>query len=259
MLRANDMLRLTPAAVSLLLTAGGCSQTDTHVQVFAFSEEGGSITDLEVTALPFDPDRMLDSLAAASPNARPAFPELESEMLAYRRPEAAQLHEIGAAWRYTRDSVSSLADSLNRVAPDSPGYATRYERLRQQYRRLAQRAVERDAEFRAQVGEDRELARRATAAADSLRVWERSAYGDFPRLSDSAVAMSGRSVLVGATDEHGHLDLELAAGPWWLVARLPELENPFVERYWNVPIVVSPFGPARVPLSERTGSRRWRH
>jgi hypothetical protein len=255
------MVRRLPALTiaALVSAAAACSRSETHVGVVAFSEEGGGIPDLEVTALPFDADGILDSLAAAHPAARPVFPDLEHEMLTYSRPEATQLHEIGAAWRATRDSVAILADSLNRVSPNSPGYAAAYERLRQQYRRLAQRAVERDREFREEIGEDRNLARRASAAADSLRAWERSAYADFAMLADTALARSGRNPQSGITNEHGHAQLALEPGAWWLMARLPERGNPFVERYWNVPMVVSPFGPRRVPLSKVNSSRRWRH
>jgi len=247
------------AAASLLVFGTGCSPTETTVEVNAFLAESGPLSNLEITVLPFDPGSLLDSLAAASPTPRPTFPELDAEMAAYRRPEVGQLRAIGTGWRVTRDSVARLADSLREAGQDSPGYDEAYERLRRQYQRLAQRAVERDAEFRAQVGEDRDLALRAGSAADSLRVWEQTVYADFPALADSIVARSGHQPQTAVTDEHGNAELDLAPGAWWLVATVGDRYNPFVERHWNVGIVVSALGPSRIPLSDFNSATRWRH
>ena len=247
------------AALLLAAASLACSDKEVHLEVFASDQGSLPTPDLEITAYPFDLERILDSLAAASATPRPTFVDLEAEMLVYRRPEVQHLQEIGAAWRVTRDSVKYLADSLNRVSPESPGYGTAYSRLRQQYRRLAQRALDRHREFRDQVGEDRELALRATTAADSLRAWERAAYTDFPTLADSALAKSEREIASGTTDEDGRSELHLDPGRWWLVARLPDRRNPFMETYWYVPIVVTALGPFRVPLDSETSIVRWRH
>jgi len=229
------------------------------VEIHAFLAEGEPVVGLEILALPFDPDRITDSLTHAASEPHPTFPELQAEMAAYRRPEAEQLYEIGTSWRATRDSVRHLADSLNSVSPAALGYAVAYERLRQQYRRLAQRQAEREAAFRQQMGDDRDLALRASHAADSLREWESEAYADFPALADSALTRSGREPQEGVTDAEGRLELALEPGPWWLIARMREEENPFSERYWNVAVVMSNLGPPRIPLSESNSLRRWRH
>ncbi len=247
------------AATALVAVGAGCTPTEAIVEVVAFLDESGPVTSVEITALPFDPWHVLDSLAAASVTPKPSFPALEAEMAAYRRPDVEEMRDIGTTWRITRDSVARLADSLRLVAPNSPEYDRAYERLRGQYQRLAQRAVERDAQFKEQVGEDRDLALRASAAADSLRAWERMAFAEFAELADSLVAWSGREPVTAVTDEHGAAELVLAPGRWWLVATLPDRDNPFVERHWNVGFTVSAFGPARVPLFDHNASTRWRH
>ncbi len=241
------------------IAMGACSGAGTSVGIHAFLAEGEPIVGLEILSLPFDPDRITDSLTRAASQPRPTFPELQAEMAAYRRPGAEQLHEIGTSWRATRDSVKRLADSLSLVPPATPGYAAAYERLRQQYRRLAQRQAERDVAFREQMGDDRDLALRASDAADSLRIWESEAYADFPVLADSALARSGREPLEGVTDAEGRLALVLEPGPWWLVARMRDEDNPFSERYWNVGVVISRLGPRRIPLTESNSLSRWRH
>ncbi len=244
-------------AVSALLL--GCQGTETEVRVVAVTSRGQPLSSLEVTALPFDPDRLRDSLAAASDTRAPSFPGLESELRAYQRPEEREFSGVGATWRATWDSVQSLADSLRSRSPTGPGYRASYGRLRELYRRLAQRAAERDSRYREQFGDDRQLAFRAAAAADSLRAWERGAYADFAGLADSEVDRAGRRWQAGVTNQDGILGLELEEGAWWFIARIPDVANPFLEHYWNVPVVVRAIGPPVVPLYEGNAVTRWRH
>lgn len=248
---------LTALAAATVLVA--CSGQETHLELHAFLSEEEPLAPMEITALPFDPDRLLDSLAGASSHPLPEFPELALEMADYQRPGEAALNNIGSEWHATHDSVTQLADSLNHVSHRSPGYTAAYERLRQLYQRLAQRAVERDAALREQVGEDRELATRAAAAADSLRVWQNAAYADFADLADSALARSGRDRIELVTDGDGNAELVLEPGAWWLIAKWPHQENPFMEYYWNVPLVVNALGPRVVPLYPGNLVTRWRH
>lgn len=253
--------RRTAALVTTLaaaLGAGGCSTSETRLEARAFLGEE-PIAGLEITALPFDSDRLFDSLAGAASTPKPAFPDLEAEWASYSRPDERELRELGTSWGATRDSVGRLADSLTKVTPSSPGYAVAYGRLRQQYRRLAQRAAERDAALLERIGDDRQLALRATAAADTLRAWERDAYADFPALADSAMKRAGASWNRGVTNDAGVTHLVLAPGSWWLIARRPDPENPFAEYYWNVAVVVSGVGPSVVPLHSGNGTTRWRH
>jgi hypothetical protein len=238
---------------------GGCAGGDVEVEVHAVSEIGGPLAELEVRALPFDPDRILDSLGRVALAPRPRFHTLESEMAVYRRPSTEALESLGVEWRTTYDSVVRLADSLRSVSSQSAGYATAYDGLRRLYQRLAQRASDRDAEFQERIGDDRELAVRAGAAADTLRAWEREAYAAFPALADSAVARSGRPPRQARTDAGGHLVLTLEPGSWWLIARREKPENPFIEYYWKVGIVLSPVGPKAVPILPDNRVTRWRH
>jgi hypothetical protein len=256
---SNAMNRSHCTALAAAMALAACSAPEPHLEFHASIHEGEVLAGLEIWALPFDPDRLLDSLARTSGSPRPEFPELEEEMSSYLRPDQDALLDIGTSWRATQDSVRRLADSLNQESPRSPGYAAAYERLRQQYQRLAQRAVERDAAFREQVGDDRELATRATAAADSLRAWEHIAYADFADLADTAVARAGREPMLVVTDSDGKAELVLEAGAWWLIAKQREGENPFRERYWNVPLVMSAVGPRVAPLYSGNSVTRWRH
>jgi hypothetical protein len=60
------------------------------------------------------------------------------------------------------------------------------------------------------------------------------------------------------TDSSGHADVELPRGDWWLVLRVPDPENPFLEYRWHVGVRVTPF-PERVPLLPLDAEHVWRH
>jgi len=254
---ASTSLRLTVSV--LVVGAIGCFDGEAHLEVYALQHEEEPLVGVEIMALPFNPDQILDSLARTSSAAKPVFPELEGEMAAYVRPEEAVVRGIGAGWLDAMDEVKHLADSLNRVSPSSPGYAAAYDRLRMQYRQLAQHAVERDREFREHMGDDRDLASRASSAADSLRRWENEVFVGFPVLADSALARSGRPMHTGMTDEAGKVEFTLSSGRWWLIARWNDPDNPFTEQYWNVALRMSVLGPRKVQLHSNNSTSRWRH
>jgi hypothetical protein len=230
-----------------------------EVHLRAEWEAGAPITQLEVTALPFDPDSILDSLAAAARSPQPSFEDLVAELWDYRRPAGDSVDDATRPWRALRDTVSQLADSLNAMDRDQPGYAQAYGRFRQLYARLAQRAADRDNALRQLGGADLDLVRRATVAAESLRTWEYGAYADYPDVAAAKVAEADREVVDAVTDSSGAAVLELASGRWWLIALLPDPDNPFLEYYWNVPVTATRLVPVRLPLNPGNSTRRWRH
>jgi hypothetical protein len=238
--------------------ATGCGGDASPVLVRASLGHGEPVTGLEITALPFDAEAVLDSLADAAPTPRPTFRALEAELAAYRSPEDDRLAEASIPWLALHDSVSRLADSLNGMDRRGATYARMYARFRQLYARLQQRATERDRALEELRGEDVTLARRAQAASEELRTWERDAYSAYPQIAAEALDRRGVEFVRATAAEDGTLHLELPPGEWWIVARLADPENPFQEYYWNVPLTVG-WRPVGVPLSERNTVRRWRH
>jgi len=211
-----------------------------------------SLRNHEIVALPYDPERILDSLERASSEPRPQFPELEAELMGFRRSNPHSIEESRADWINTREEVARLADSLNEIGRAAPGYAAAYARFRTAYAILARTEAGLEREMRNELAEDRDLARRAAAAADSVRRWERKAYRDFAHLTDAF-----DDVRV-TTDSAGNARVELAPGRWWIVAHVADRENPFLEFSWNIPIVVSSVVPVVVPVSSHNVTLRWR-
>jgi hypothetical protein len=246
------------AAVALVPFVIAC-QAETAIVVQAEFAGGDPVPDLGVMALPFDPAQLLDSLRAVAPWPKPDFGDLEAELREYERPDNAQYAELNLPWLALRDTVVALSDSLMAMDRSEPGYATRYARFRQLYARLAERASERDRALRDVAGEDVALARRAASAADSLRAWEYEAFASYGELAAAAVIRAERGVAEGETDNAGMLELEIEPGRWWLVARRPDPNNPFMEYFWSVPVTATRVVPVRVPLTPQNAQWRWRH
>ncbi len=246
------------AAMALIL-GSACGAGEISLDVFASDEDGRPLSGLEVTVLPHDHVRLLDSLGTAALTPRPTFEHLEREFQGYRMPDVEALHSADGEWRAIRDSVRHLSDSLNVVGRDAPGYARRYQYLGDLYRRFTQLTAERDARLRDQIGAHRDLAEAAQAAADSLRLWEQVAYADYRALAESASIGTGREGLTAVTGPDGIATVSLEPGPWWVTARLRDPENPYREYFWNIGLVAGRFGPRRVPLALEFAERRWRH
>jgi hypothetical protein len=226
-------------------------------------QPGVPLAGLEITALPVNPDALLDSLAAAARTPQPRFLDLERAMEGFRedagQPDSAGALRATAAWQAVRDSLEEVAGRLRAADRASLAYREMYGRLRALYDRLGQRAAERDRAMQAGLGTERQLARRAEQAADSLRRWEQVAFADFPARLEVAVRESGRDLRQTPTDSTGVARFSLPPGRWWIQARVRDPDNPFVERYWNLPLTLTRLVPVAVPLAEGSAQRRWRH
>jgi len=246
--------------VAALICCSGCLPSDYDVEITVISPDGVPLAGLEITVLPFDRDALRDSLAVASGVAKPSYDDLEAALLSYELPDLSHLETSFLPWQAIYDSVRRLADSLHEAGADrSNSYAAAYDRLRSQYQRLARSTVERDDAIREHVGDDKELAMRAAAAADSLRAWEGAALASYPELVDSAIAMSMRSPQSGNTNTEGVVEFTLVPGQWWIVAAWPDPKNPFREEYWNVGLSVRLFGSKSIVLNSENSRATWRY
>lgn len=246
---------LACAAMSATL---GCEARQPNVVVRTELAEV-PLADLEIVALPFNPNRILDSLAALAPEPRPQFGELEQELTAFIPPDERRYADATAPWRLLRDSVRLLGDSLRQLDRRTAHYARMYDRFRELYGRLAERTADRDRLLRELMAEDRTLAARAREAAEALRAWEAQAYAAFPAAAEAAILHAGRPGHETHTDSVGVARLSLEPGRWWVVARTPDPRNPFLEYVWNQEVTLAAWLPVAIPLTEHSAERRWRH
>lgn len=225
-------------------------------------QPGIPLAGLEITVFPIDPDALLDSLATQARRPRPQFAGLDAEMAAFRgggSPDTTGSTNALRAWDATRDSVEALGDTLRAMDRASLAYRETYGRLRALYDRLGQRAAERDRALRGGLSGERDLALRVARAADSLRRWEQVAYADLANRLERAVRQAGRDVHQVSTDSSGVTTISLPPGRWWIQASVRDPRNPFLERYWSVPVTLTPLVAVVVPLMEQTAVTRWRH
>src|SRR5260370_3239185 len=134
------------ASRSWLLAAGvmlsGCRDR-APVHVHAFLAPGLPLGRLEIAALPFDPDRLLDSLARNAETPRPAFGDLEGRLLAYHRSEKRPSQPSPSIQSFAvRDSVARRARELRNEDPRASGDKGAYARFRNLYTRYTTPAAD---------------------------------------------------------------------------------------------------------------------
>ena len=243
--------RATPAIFLLLTTSVGCSRGQAEVLI-SFSPP----VVVSVTALPYDPEALLTTLAAGL--SKPTFPIMQLEIANYALPDVEGIDSVSAELEAYRDSVEEAADALFFIDRESPRYRTLYGQFRELYSRFVGVSRRNERITRSLLSQDRDLARRVEAAADSLRTWEENAYA---RLDSATAVLTGHAAVVsGRTDESGQATLTLPVGKWWITARLPHPANPFLEYSWNRRITISSWKiNYRLPLSMKDALIRWRH
>jgi len=210
------------------------------------------IAGLEIVALPYDASGLLDSLEQAAAVPRPVFSELETELQAYRRKNPDSVTTLSSEWAEARQAFADLADSVWAMERGTAAYTRAYARLRTAHDALGREEAVLEGRMRRELGSDRELALKAGAAADSLRRWEAE-----PNRAFWSLVAEYDEVSI-TTDSLGRAHVSLEAGTWWLVARHPDPENPFMEFTWHVPVVVSSIVPVATHLSDHNVTLRWR-
>lgn len=220
--------------------------------------DGQPLSRIDLLVIPYDAVRLRDSLARAAPRPRPDFPELEVALDTFRRRFPPELEEVYRDWRAARNRVEVLGDSLDQMDREDSGYRSVYERFRAMYEGLAAQEAQLERATRELSGDERELARRAAAAADTLRRWELESFEPYDSLAALALDASGREIVSLTTDAEGRADAVLAPGRWWAVARMPHEENPFRDYLWYVPFSVTGLTPLRIPLTEEMARTDWR-
>jgi len=246
--------RLLP--ILLVSSLAACAEGDLAVRLSLHDEE---LRGVQVAAIPFDPDAILDSLAGTANDPSPTFKALEAALFAFEPSDDAALAAINEPWLDLRDSVAALSESLQAMDRADPAYAVAYEEFRALYAEFTRKTAQRGRELSALDGNAVKLARWAQAAADTLRTWERIVYAAYDSLAAAALTASGRDAHTLTTETHGEAHVTLEPGMWWLVVRRADTENPFLEYYWNVPVQVNGLVPTVLTLTEHHALLRWRH
>lgn len=189
---------------------------------------------IEVAALPYDRDSILQVLERRAPTGRPHTRELDSLFQAFRGPFLAFAR---AAWdvEQARRAHDSLAVRLRAAPVGAPG--TRELTL----------MLRRASDSLLRLGPQLERARNALGLArDTLwprierlqaevRRWESSAYAGYDTIVRGIVRDRLKLGIADTTGADGWASLTIGSGKWWLYSRSPDPRDPNAHWYWNVP------------------------
>ena len=260
MIRALWRSRITLACCALIVGACGAR---TSLEIRA-QLDGTPLENLHITALPFDPDDLLDSLAAASPTPRPDMIRSGDCSSATSR-RSCGIFDPQMTPR--RNGLLAPGWRSGTRSRDWPIPSTRQTDVRQTIPRRTSDSAPCTAAFRSGLPNVTQRSGASTVPTCSLHGARRqqpirSVPGNtthYPDVARQKVERLGRPAMETTTDSSGVAELALASGAWWIVARWPDPGDPFMEYYWNVPVHVNGWLPAAVPLHRTTAVRRWRH
>ena len=208
---------------------------------------------LEVQFLPFDRDRVFDSLATAHGTPEQPIP---ADLLAAQE-EIAQVQEewreAEARWAAGRDRLVRINEQLQGLSRTQGQYITLYREYEDVEDQVSRAERVKDEAFQRFT----ELQEGYIQRADSMRLireaWEDEAFAAAGDVFATKLREAGREMVVDTTDASGRALTPVPPGEWWIHARYG---LPFSELYWNVRVPVERGDPVQVSLNRQTAEAR---
>lgn len=233
---------------ALALTA--CGGGEVAIIVELEGEDGGDarlLGDVEIRLLPFDRDRIFDSLTAAAPVPEPVMP---AELVLARD----EISELQRAWRAEEDRVATLREDITRLDGQLQGLnraMNEYKRIYEQLAPMHDELPRAEAQARDLFGQFNTMQQANIEQLDAFKIeqenWADQAFRDVPDIFAALTDMSGRDQHWDTTGAGGEAQIdELAPGQYWVYARY---ELVYDELYWNVPVAVERGDPVVVRLN----------
>ncbi len=187
-----------------LLAACGGEEVVIQLMIPDQSGQATPLPGIRLVLLPYDRDSVLGALERQAGSPRPDQRRLDSLAARFRGPFNELLRLTAAADR-GGEAGTAAAESLPR----------------------ARAALDR-ARSALQPAIDSERAR--------LRTWEDTAFRAYDSVGATLVRARRRDPVVDSTRAGGTVTLALPGGPWWVVARAVNVQDPNAEWYWNVAV-----------------------
>jgi hypothetical protein len=191
------------------------------------------VVNLQLIALPYDRDSVLQAFEAKNPRPVELTRRLDTLFARFRGPfttYAAAAYRVQSLER----SLAGLKLRLDSLPRSSPVYDSLYRRFAELSDSAEQARQRREATQRGLAAARSRLA----PAIDSLRQrmgrWEDSTYRGYDSITRRLGAGIGREPIADSTDAEGKVTLHLPRGPWWIYARSWDAWDPYSEWYWNV-------------------------
>jgi hypothetical protein len=245
---------LVALIATLALTA--CGTASISVVVELEGEDGGDarrLEDIVVRFLPYDRDRVFDSLTQAAPTPEPQIP---AELLAARDDIAeAQRAWSAASTREAelRDTISKLNEKLATLNPAMNDYKELFRQVDPMF--TQHEGLESQVQSLFETYDDLQQAN--LERMDAVRIekenWEIQAFGDIGDVIAARIDASRLEEAADTTGAQGSALVEVAPGQYWVYARYELLYD---ELYWNVPVTVERGDPVVVRLTRANAERR---
>ena len=253
-MRRRTRFGLAGLIATLALTACGSGSLSIVVEIEG--EDGGAariLEDIEVRVLPYDRDRVFDSLTQAAPTPEPGIPP---ELLAARDDIAeAQRAWSAASTREAelRDTISKLNERLAALNPAMNDYKELFlvvDPMITEFEGLESRVQSLFETFN-------DLQQANLERMDAVRIqqenWANQAFADVGDVIAARIDASGLEEMTDTTGADGAALVEVAPGRYWIYARYELLYD---ELYWNVPVTVERGDPVVVRLNRANAERR---
>lgn len=253
-MRRKTGFGLVGLIATLALTA--CGSASISIVVELEGEDGGDarlLEDIEVRVLPYDRDRVFDSLTQAAPTPEPQIPP---DLLAARE----DIAEAQRAWSAASVREAELRDTVSKLNERLEGL----NRAMNEYRQLFMQVdpmitelngLERETETLFETFN--ELQQSNLERMDAVRIqqenWATQAFRDIGDVIAARIDASGLEEAADTTGVEGTALVAVAPGQYWIYARY---ELPYDELYWNVPVTVERGDPVVVRLSRANAERR---
>ena len=232
----------------LALTA--CGQGQLAIVVELEGEDGGDarlLEDIEIRLLPFDRDRVFDSLTTAAPMPEPMMP---AELVAARD----EIAELQQAWTAEEDRVATLREDINRLDAQLQGLnraMNEYKRIYDQVAPMHDELPRAETRARSLFDQFNALQQANIEQLDAFKIeqenWADQAFRDVPDVFAALTDGSGLEQHWDTTGADGTAVVEkLAPGQYWVYARYELLYDAL---YWNVPVTVERGDPVVVRLT----------
>ena len=249
-------IRFGLAGLIATLALTGCGSASISVVVELEGEDGGDarrLEDIVVRLLPYDRDRVFDSLTQAAPTPEPQIP---ADLLAARD----DIAEAQRAWSAAsaraavlRDTISKLNERLAGLNPAMNDYKELFLQVDPMITEFE--GLENQVQSRFETFNDLQQAsfERMGAVRIEKENWEMQAFSDIGDVIAARVDATGLEEAADTTGVEGAVLVELAPGQYWVYARY---ELVYDELYWNVPVTVERGDPVVVRLTRANAQRR---
>ena len=253
-MRRRTGFGLAALIATLALTACGTASISVVVELEGEDgEDARLLEDIEVRILPYDRDRVFDSLTQAAPTPEPQIPP---DLLAARD----DIAEAQRAWSAAsareavqRDTISKLNEKLAALNPAMNDYKELFRVVDPMITEFE--GLERQVQSLFETYDD--LLKANLERMDAVRIeqenWATQAFSDIGDVIAARIDASGLEEAADTTGAQGSALVELAPGQYWVYARYELLYD---ELYWNVPVTVERGDPVEVKLNRANAVRR---